>query len=152
LIPLVWFYLALAIVAVLGLVAVYYVWRVSRMRRDYRLKSLQMEDAAANYRAEVNNSIQILCRALLVGQVSPVEASVRLSGLLNQLSVAGPDRDDFVVFDRMAQAVRHIPMLEAWRRLPKEQRRVFEIEIQSREAELGCFIKAAAEKMLGRSF
>lgn len=145
----IWFYLAVAVIAALVVVAGYYHWQLYKLRKDLKVMEASASAAEAKHRADVNGSIQILCRAVVAGQVGYVEASIRISALMDQLGLSALEREPFVAFDKMAQAVRHIPILESWKRLPRDQKQKFEREMQQREAELNDFILDAAKKILG---
>lgn len=145
------FYIAMAIVAGLLVVAIYYQWRLHQLRQKLRAQHQLASEVEQKHRDQVGSSMQIICRALIAGQVGSVEASIRLSGLMDQLGWADDMRQDYAVFDKMAQAVRHIPILDAWKNLPKEQKRQFEREMQQHEELLRDFILDAAGKMVARS-
>src|SRR5690606_31530800 len=101
-------------------------------------------------RQQLNQSIQIICRALLQQQVECAEASLRVSRLMDQLSVNGSVREEFVAFDKFAEAIVHIPILDAWKELPRQQKQEFEAQIEQQEQLLGDFVRDAAQRMLGR--
>lgn len=143
-------YLAGAIIAVLLSVAGYYQWQLYRVRQKRRALEASARAAEAEHRAEINSSIQIISRAVVANQVGYVEASIRLSGLMDQLGLSASERQDYAVFDKMRDAVRHIPILDAWKQLPRDQKRKFEREMQLHENELNDFILDAANRMLGK--
>lgn len=145
-------FLGLLVIVLLGATAGYLHWRLYQQNRRQRALEQQYQTELLAGRKEINNSIQIICRALLAEQVEYAEASVRISRLLDQLSVEGDERVDCVAFDKMAAAIQHIPMLDEWRALDKKQKREYQQQIAYHEAELGDFLKDAARKMLGREF
>lgn len=144
--------IAVLIILVLSIIAVWMVLKVKKAER--RRDQLQKEIDAFSQKArkEINNSIQIIARSLLDGQVQNAEASIRVSALLNQLSVDEKQRQDYVAFDKLANAVSHIPILEEWKALPKQKRKSFEVELAKLEDEYDDFIKDAAQKIIGQSF
>jgi len=99
----------------------------------------------------LNQSVQIICKALLDEQVECAEASIRISALMDQLSVNGAVREEFIAFDKLAQAISHIPILDAWKQLPRQQRKEFELQIEQQEKLLGDFVRDAAQRMIGRT-
>lgn len=146
----VWVFLAVLIILVLAAVAAYYQRRLYLLRREMRAQEQRSREAEAKHREGVNDSIQIICRATVAGQVGYVEASIRLSALMDQLGLDQQERQDYAVFDKMTETVKHIPMLAAWKKLPKHEKAKYELEMQRHEAELGDFVRAAAEDMLGK--
>lgn len=145
-------YIAVAIVAGLMATAAYYLWRLYQLRRSLQVQREQALEAERKHRSELNASVQIICRALIADQVGCVEGSIRLSALMDQLGLPEAQRQEYTVFDKMAQAVAHIPILDAWKSLPKEKKRGFEREMQQHEEELRDFIVDAAKRMVGRTW
>lgn len=142
------FYLAVVIITALVVVAGYYHWQLYKLRKDLKAMETSANAAEAQHRSDINGSIQILCRAVVTGQVGYVEASIRISALMDQLGLSAVEREPFIAFDKMAQSVRHIPILESWKKLPRDQKLAFEREMQRYEDELNDFILDAANKML----
>lgn len=140
------------VIAVLAAIAGYLHWRLHQQTRQQRALEENYQKELQAGRKQINGSIQIICRALLDGQVECAEASVRVSHLLNQLNVEGSERADCVAFDKMAEAINHIPILEEWRTLDKQKKRDYQKQIAFHEAELGDFIKDSARKILGKEF
>lgn len=148
----IWLYLAIAIIALLTAIAGYYQWQLYRARQHMQALEASAKAAEAKHRAEINSSIQIISRAVVADQVGYVEASIRISGLMDQLGLSPSERQEFAVFDKMRDAVRHIPILDAWKELPRDQKLKFEREMQLREDELNDFILDAASRMLGKTW
>lgn len=148
----IWIFIGGAVIVALVAVAVYLHWRLHKVRK--RIKEVEREQAELMEasRDKINKSIQILCRSLIEDQVGCAEVSIRVSYLLNQLSVDGARRAPYVAFDKMASAVNHIPILDQWRALPKRKKREYELQIAQHEQELGDFVRDAAQQMLGERF
>jgi hypothetical protein len=145
-------YAGIAIVLVLLVIALYLHWRLLLLNRQIRRRKQETELQLAAARQQLNESIQIICKALLAEQVGYAEACLRISKLMDQLSVDADAREEFIAFDKLAQAVEHIPILDAWRQLPKQQKREYSTHIEQQEALLGDFVKDAAHRLIGRQF
>lgn len=143
-------YSAILIIVVLLMVAGYYLFRVYRLQKSLKTQRAEALAAEAEHKEYLQSSVVIICRAVLAGQVGYVEASIRLSGLMDQLGYTEKEREGFAVFDKMSQAVSHIPKLEDWKKLPRSAKQSFEKEMQQYESELGDFIEDAARKMLAQ--
>lgn len=140
------------IILTLTIIAAYYCIKLYQLRsRNRRLETEQVL-VAGRKRNEINNSMQIICRSLLAGQVESAEASLRISALMDQLSVPEPRRREFVAFDTMTAAIQHIPILDAWNSLSKSERQQYRIVIQQKQDELEEFIFEAARKMVDQTF
>ncbi len=132
-------------------VAIYLHWRLYQVNKQVKLRQEEAERQYQLARQKLNQSMQIICRALLDEQVECAEASLRISALMDQLSVNGPVREEFIAFDKLAQAISHIPILDAWKQLSREQRKEFESQIEQQEKILGDFVRDAAQRMIGRT-
>lgn len=139
------------IIAGLSAVAIYLNWRLYQVKKQIKAREAEVERQRQLGRQHLNQSIQIICRALLDGQVEYAEASLRVSKLMDQLSVGGSAREEFIAFDKFAEAISHIPILDAWKQLPKAQKKEFTALIEQQEQLLGDFVRDAARKMIGRT-
>lgn len=145
-----WVILGALVILVLSIIAAYYQWRLHVLRRQQKLQLEQARLAELRAKGEIKQSITIICRALVAGQVGLVEASIRISGLIDQLGLVEDQRGDYAVFDKMTAAVKHIPRLEAWKALSRPEKQRYEREMALRESELDDFIMDAANKLLVR--
>ena len=104
----------------------------------------QLEDKAA----ETSNSIVILAKGLVAGELSITEACLRISWLLTQLNPEARESEAYSVFFQVADATAHIPILDAWKALAREQRKAFDRERLETEKAFGDFVLVAAKKLL----
>ena len=144
-------YVGVVIVAVLLAIALYLHWRLYQVNKQVKIRQQEADAQYLLARQQLNQSIQIICRAVLDKQVDCAEASLRVSALMDQLSVNGATRDEFVAFDKFAQAISHIPILDAWNELPRQQRKEYELLIEQQEQLLGDFVHDAARRMIGKA-
>lgn len=145
-------YIGITVVLILLGIAAYLHWRLFVLNRQMKQRKLETEQQYLAARQHLNQSIQIICRALIEDQVGFAEASLRISKLMDQLSLSVDVREEFVAFDKLALAIEHIPILDAWRDLPKHQKREYSLQIAHQEALLGDFVKDAAQRLIGRAF
>lgn len=143
---------AVGVVFLLASVAGYLHWQLYLLRKRVRAREEEVQRQEVLARERANKSIQIICKALLVDQVSCAEASLRICGLIDQMRITGKEREEFIAFEKMANAIKHIPIREDWKRLPKEQRIKFESNMNEQEVAFGDFMRASAEKIIGRGF
>lgn len=148
------FLIALSVVLLLTVVAIYYHWRLFKLKKRQDRQRREIALKQEKQRQFANDSIQIICRTLLQKQVGPAEASLRICGLLDSLQIPLEQRmePDIVAFAKMADAIRHIPILDDWKALPRSQKLEYQKVIEKHEREMEDFICSSAEKLLGRSF
>lgn len=144
-------YAGVAVVVILLIVALYLHWRLYQVNKQLKQRQKEADTQYMLARQQLNQSIQIICRALLARQVECAEASLRVSALMDQLSVNGTVREEFIAFDKLSQAISHIPILDAWKELPRQQKKEFESQIEHQEQLLGDFVRDAAQRMIGRT-
>lgn len=146
--------LAGLVIVVLAGVAGYYQWQLYQLRKRQARDRQEIARRQREQRQFANDSIQLICRALLQRQVGPAEASLRICGLLDILQIPSEQRveADIMPFTKMADSISHIPILDEWKALPKPEKREYQKLIDKRENEMGDFIRASAERLLGRTF
>lgn len=147
-----WLILGLLVIGALSAVALYYVLQLRRLRVKREAQANAYALAENESRTGIKKSIKIIARAFMAGQVEAAEACVRLTHLLDLLSVSGTEREPFVAIDKMAAAIAHIPIKEQWTRLPKAERRRFEGQIAKHEQELKEFIDVAMADIANAEF
>lgn len=97
---------------------------------DQRLKALNLHDT------KVLNSIVIIVRAMKEQQCDLSEGCWRLSTLLGSLKTsAAPDQQFPAIFE-LYEKIKHMPILEQRKELPKKQRIKLDIERSKVEQDL----------------
>ncbi|MCX2795052.1 DUF2489 domain-containing protein [Microbulbifer thermotolerans] len=143
---------AALIVFALAVVAGYYLRKLHLAQKQQAQQLGELEQAAADQRQRVNDSIQIIARTLLDDGVGLTEASIRIRVLLDALQVEQGVREEFVVFYTVAEKTSHIPILKEWKKLPRKKQFQFEREMAKIEDEYRDFALDAARRILGRTF
>lgn len=120
--------LGLVIIFALALYAVV-LWR--RVWQKQQLMTAQENER--NSRLE--GDIRILAQGLVTGQLPVIEGAIRIKVLLDNYS--GPRRADLDtrVFETIYDATAHIPTHQAWKDLPKAQRRLHERQMETLETQ-----------------
>ncbi len=115
-----WLTLAgLAIILALALYAAF-LWLQVR-RRTQTEQSLRREREQ-----RLAADIEFLAQSLASGQLPPIEGAIRIKVLLDNYT--GPRREalDLTVFETVYDATAHIPTHQAWKDLPRAQRKEHE--------------------------
>lgn len=122
-------WLVLAGLAIIIPLAVYaaILWRQVH-RRNQAQSSLQREREE-----RLAADIEFLAQSLSTGQVPPIEGAIRIKVLLDNYT--GPRRAtlDLAIFETVYDATAHIPTHQAWKELPRAQRRAHEEEMATIE-------------------
>lgn len=134
------------IIAVLTGIAIYYHVLLRRQRQ----KEAELAADIAKAQERARNSIRVLASAMLEGQVTYTEASIRISVLLNGAGLDETEQADYSVFAQLAAATAHIPILDAWKALPKKEKRAYDAEREKLEAKYKDFIDPVASKLIAR--
>lgn len=103
------------------------------------------EDARRGY---LNESIYTISMAVTQQQCSLSEASIRLCVLLDHLRDDHHYPDIYPAIHELYSRIRHMPTHDAWKALPKAQRRKMEQEREEHEAELETQILREAEQLM----
>ena len=122
-------------------------WRQRRLRAQQR-QALDL--ARVRRHDELQVSIALLARAMTQGQVSRTEAAIRISTLWGGLGLPDGERAHYRPFDALAQATAHIPVLDAWRRLPRADQDRFDAERKALELAHAAALDHAARALAAR--
>ena len=114
--------LAILIVLVLAVVAGIMWHKVYLYRQNARKqKSLQLEQRRKQ-RAEIIESITVISRTLLAGEMNESEGAIRLKVLLDNLYLSEEERRRFPTVETMYEQVKDFDTHEARQQLPKKER------------------------------
>ncbi|AWL10523.1 uncharacterized protein HMF8227_00009 [Saliniradius amylolyticus] len=117
-----------------------------------RHQQQQRQQAEEKRKAYVHQSIQTIAKAVEQQQCGLSEASIRLCVLLDNL----PDREEqdyarqFPALHDLYDRIKHMPTHDAWKALPKKERRKMELQQGQFEAELETAILKEAEQLRQR--
>lgn len=136
-----WFILAgVAIILVLAIYAAV-LWRQVRRKNDAQ-HALQREREE-----RLATDIEFLAKSLTSGQLPAIEGAIRIKVLLDNYT--GPRREilDLTVFETVYDATAHIPTHQAWKDLPRGERRVLEAEMADIEQSHKLRLEEAAAQL-----
>lgn len=137
---------AVVVVLILATIALTLHWRLYKLRAAEALAA----DKRSRQKQDINRSIQLIARALDAQQLGAVEASIRISVLMDALAVHEAIKSEFSVFYKLAEEASHIPILDAWKALSREQRAAFDMELLMLENKYQDFVQDAASRIQGR--
>ena len=125
----------LMVVLVLALVAYasYLLVLLANQRSKERRQRQLAEQAIGEKQIDNQNSINIIARCLLQEQVTLTEAAIRISTLARSMQPALVEQQYYLPFDELAKATSHIPILDGWRQLSREQKKQLGTERESIE-------------------
>lgn len=145
--------LATLIILVLAGIAGWLHYKLYRQNQHHKALQAEQEAQGREQRARVNQSIQIIAQAVGTDQdLTLTEASIRISVLLDSLSVEDGVREEFSAFYQLAEATSHIPFLEGWKQLSRKEQLQYDRERQAQEDQYREFVLHAAERIRGRNF
>lgn len=140
------------IILVLAAVAGFMQYKVHRMNRTRREQEQRLEQEATDQRERINKSIQIIAHSVGGDDISLTEASIRISVLMDSLSVEEPVREEFSAFYQLREATEHIPILDAWKALSPKEKFRFDRERATQEQFYEKAVVEAARRIRGREF
>ncbi len=143
--------LAILIVAVLMAVAAYYHVRLFMRSKELSENEEALKQQVAERKQRNANSIVIISRAVLDDQVTLTEASIRITALAPTLGLDDDILEQLSVFQQLAEATSHIPILDKWKALSKKEKANYTKERESIEAKFEGFVKDAARKITSES-
>jgi len=140
--------LAVLIVVALSVYALHLHRKVQALDAEREAARLVFEQQLQEKAEETSKSIIILAKGLVADELSITEACLRISWLLTQINPEARESEAYSVFYQVADATAHIPILDAWKALSREQRKAFDRERLETEKAFGDFVLDAAKKLL----
>lgn len=145
------FYIGVSMLLVIFILLTYAVYLLKQLWRQHRRRKI--EEVLAQKKSEARRlenqlSIEIIIKCLLQEQVSLTEASIRISALVKTLKLNASEAQDYAVFDKLALATAHIPILADWQKLTTKQRYKFSAERETIETKYRQEILAEASVIL----
>jgi len=138
------------VIVTLVTVAGYYHWRLFEVEKQRKRVQAEAHDALVKKRKYSLDSIIVILRAMLEGQVTLTEASIRVSVLIGVLDLPQAELEKYVAFSKLAQATSHIPILDEWKALPKADKTRLDKERRVHEEKYHDFLCSAAEHLLSK--
>lgn len=140
--------IAIVVVLVLFAVALYLHWLLYKQRLKHDegvrvLAALQKEK-----RKRTKNSIVVLVKGALEGQVTLTEACIRISKLMESINFIEENDEDYKVFSQLTQATSHIPILDEWQKLSKKEKQAYDKQREKIERKYQDFVESAMHRLL----
>ena len=144
--------LAILIVTSLSVVAMYYVVKLKQHKARVQSVLDEQEKAMLVKQQENHKSIVFLANALLQDQLSLTEAGMRINWLSKSIDMSENQRDMALVFEKIAAATQHIPILDEWKKLTRKQQFQLDKQRLSIEKEYSDFALDSAKKIVESNF
>lgn len=141
---------AIVIVVILTGVAGRLHWKLYQINRSRSLAMEAYHLELQKKRKHSLNSVVVIARALLEGQVTLTEACMRISVLLESLGLSVEEKAHYVSFYKLAEAASHIPILDEWKALPSKDKRRLDAEREAYESEFRDFVIPAAQRIISK--
>ena len=138
---------ALLLVSVGGYAA-YLALQLYRRRQHLENSARELEKQLKNKESEARLSVQIIARALVQKDLSETEAAMRISWLSQQIVLSADEAQHFSVFQQLAVATAHIPILDDWAALAKAEKRRLNSERESIESSYRDFVQASVVELV----
>lgn len=143
-------WLGIAIIVVLAAIAGRLLWLLRRQRQAEQARAEAESAVGQKVAVEALDSVQILARCYLEGQVGGSEAALRIAVLLDQPAMSSNHREQGRVFTEVAAKLAHIPTHADWKALTRAERDRFRKEMEELESHFAESMKTAAEQLAVR--
>ena len=142
-----WLVIGCLLVVVLAGYAVFLGVQLRRQNHRQRDLDRQLNEQRVTSDSEARQSVQIIARALLQKDLSDTEAAMRIAFLSQKIIATQDELDAFKVFQQLAEATAHIPILEDWALLERSEQRRLTAEREKIETDYREFIAAGAKSL-----
>lgn len=144
-----WIFIVVALVVIIPL-AVYAGSLLSRLKRQTEAQAAAKqakEKAHKEHDTKVLNSVVIIVRAMKEEQCDIAEGCWRLSVLLDSLKLSSELNEQFPAVYELYNAIKHMPILEARKKLEKKERMKLDYQRMKIEADLAPKIDVDIESL-----
>ena len=142
-----WLVIGCLLVVVLAGYAVFLGVQLRRQNHRQRELDRQLNEQRVTSDSEARQSVQIIARALQQKDLSDTEAAMRIAFLSQKIIATQDELDAFKVFQQLAEATAHIPILEDWALLERSEQRRLTAEREKIETDYREFIAAGAKSL-----
>jgi len=140
--------MSVSIICMLGSYAFVLHLRVRRQNLQRKNHADILSKHLIKRQTEFKESIRVIASAILQNQVSLTEGAIRINKLSSLLEDTLSDDIAYEVFSELTEATAHIPILENWAKLTREEQAFFEVERKKIEEGFHHLIKSSAQRIL----
>ncbi|WP_088329278.1 DUF2489 domain-containing protein [Lacimicrobium sp. SS2-24] len=140
----------LSLIIIVALIVIGLAFYAGRLLYLLHMQTKTRKRNDASRRHYLNESIYTISMATAQQQCSLSEASIRLCVLLDHLNDQQHYPDSYPALHELYSRIKHMPTHDAWKALPKAQRREMERERDAHEAELESQILKEVEQLMAR--
>lgn len=116
--------------------------KVAREQADVELaRELKVKES------EARESVRIIARALVQNDLTETEAAMRITWLCQQITLSDLEAQQVSVFQQLAHATSHLPILDDWKALSKSDKRRLNKERESIESNFREFTQLSAVEL-----
>ena len=112
--------------------------------RAQRTHDQQLTEQRTNDDRDARQAVQIIARALLQKDLSETEAAMRIAFLAQKIIASSEESESFRVFQQLAAATAHIPVLKDWSLLERSEQKRLTGEREKIEKDYSEFVAAGA--------
>lgn len=131
-----------------------FIWRLLSKQKAKRVEAeRKLQEIAAEvreHRLYLIESLQVIAKSVINGEIPLVEASIRCKVLLDNLDPLLAQNEGLVVFNEVFEQSNHIPRMEAWKKLKGPQKLKYMGLIETLEAQYKSQIHSAAKNLLAQ--
>jgi len=131
----------------LTIYAVYLASKLVKKKRQERELAKNLNSDRLEGEKDARQSIQIISRALLQKDLSETEAAMRIAFLAQKLTLSSDEATALLIFQQLAEATAHIPILEDWNALERTEKRRLTVEREGIESKYSEFVQDSAAKL-----
>lgn len=133
-----------------------YILRLVRLQKQKRINAeLKLQKIAAEvrqHRLHIIESLQVIGRAILSGEIPLTEASIRCKVLLDNLDPQLAQSEAYIVFNEVYEQSKHIPRMEAWKKLRGPEKLEYIAQMDRFETDYSDQVTSAAKCLLVQDF
>ncbi len=131
----------------------YQFFKKQRVRKEQAAQQLQvLAEKVKEQREYLIDSLRVIAQSLVNAEIPLTEGCIRCKVLLDNLDPQLGQSEQFIVFNEVYEKSKHIPKLEAWKKLKTREKLKYIAEMDELEARHRQAILLAATALRGYRF
>jgi len=139
---------AFVLLAALSVYAIYLGLKLRRQRQQRETSERELAEHLYGKEREARQSVQIIARALVQKDLSETEAAMRIAWLSKQITLSPDEAQQVSVFQQLAVATAHIPILDDWAALSKIEQLRLDVEREEIVTRFREFVHISASQLI----
>jgi|TARA_B110000495_G_scaffold185606_1_gene183532 hypothetical protein len=136
-----------AVIVILTGYAFYLGMQLKRQKSRQEQADKELREDLERSDSDARKSVQIIAKALMQKDLTETEAAMRIGFLSQKIAASPEEKMLFSVFQQLAEATSHVPILVDWQALEASEKSRLTKERTAIESKYSEFVQASGEQL-----